>query len=334
MKEAKHSGQARIIGTGSFLPPKVLTNQDLEKIVDTTDDWIVTRTGMKERRIAEKHEPNSYLGAQAAKKALEDAQIGAEEIDLIVYATLTPDYLCPSTACLLQKEIGATKAAAFDLQATCSGFVYALSVAKAHIESGMCKNVLVVASEKLSSFTDYSDRGTCVLFGDGASACVVSSKGKGLLLSSPVLGSDGSASDILQVPAGGSTNPACKETIEAKEHFIRMDGKEVYKHAVRRMESAAIEVLNKAHITEEDIDYLIPHQANLRIIEGLAKRFQIDKEKVYITIHKYGNTSASTCGIALDELLKEKGLKDGGHVLLVAFGGGLTWGAIILTKTN
>lgn len=334
MVECTKKNLARIIGTGTFLPKKVLTNKDLEKIVETNDEWIVTRTGMKERRIASEDEPNSYMGTEAAKVALQEAGISASEIDLILFATVTPDYIFPSTACLVQKNLGADRAAAFDMQATCSGYLYALATAKAYIESGLYQNILVIASEKLSSFTDYSDRSTCVLFGDGAAACVVSSKGKGLEISNAVLGADGCQSEILQVPAGGSKKPASKETVDAKEHFIKMEGREVYKHAVRRMEAASIESLKLAGISESDISYLIPHQANLRIIEGLAKRFEISKDKVYVTIHKYGNTSASSCGIALHELMKEKSLEVGKKILLVAFGGGLTWGASVLTVTD
>ena len=326
--------QARITGTGSYLPKKILTNQDLEKIVDTNDEWIVTRTGMKERRIASDEEPNSYMGSEAARSALKEAGIQADQVDLILFATVTPDFVFPSTACLVQRNIKAINAAAFDMQATCSGYIYALSMAKAYIESGQYQNVLVIASEKLSSFTDYSDRSTCVLFGDGAAACVVSAKGKGLLIDNAVLGADGCQSEILKVPAGGSVNPASKETVESKQHFIKMEGREVYKHAVRRMEAASTKSLELAGIQESDISYLIPHQANLRIIEGLAKRFQVSKEKVYITIHKYGNTSASSCGIALNELLHEKNLEAGRRILLVAFGGGLTWGASVLTVTD
>ncbi|MCH9631297.1 MAG: 3-oxoacyl-[acyl-carrier-protein] synthase 3 [Chlamydiia bacterium] len=334
MTTAAEKIQARITGTGSYLPKKVLTNADLEKIVDTNDEWIVSRTGMKERRIADDNETNSYMGTEAARVALEEANLPAEEIDLILFATVTPDFMFPSTACLVQKNIKATKAAAFDMQATCSGYIYALATAKAYVESGLYKNVLVIASEKLSSFTDYTDRGTCVLFGDGAASCVVSSSGKGLLISNAVLGADGGLSEILKVPAGGSKKPASIETVEGKEHYIKMEGREVYKHAVRRMEAASIESLKQVGITESDISYLIPHQANLRIIEGLAKRFQVGKDKVYITIHKYGNTSASSCGIALHELMNEKKLDQGKRILLVAFGGGLTWGASVLTVTD
>ncbi|PCI95816.1 3-oxoacyl-ACP synthase [Candidatus Aerophobetes bacterium] len=334
MTTAAEKVQARITGTGSYLPEKILTNADLEKIVDTNDEWIVSRTGMKERRIASDDETNSYMGTEAAKVALKEASLSVDDIDLILFATVTPDYMFPSTACLVQKNLKATNAAAFDMQATCSGYIYALATAKAYIESGLYRNILVIASDKLSSFIDYSDRSTCILFGDGAASCVVSGSGKGLLISNAALGADGSLSDIIKVPAGGSRKPASIETVEAKEHYIKMEGREVYKHAVRRMEAASLESLRQVGITESDISYLIPHQANLRIIEGLAKRFQIGKEKVYVTIHKYGNTSASSCGIALHELMNEKKLDLGKRILLVAFGSGLTWGASVLTVTD
>ena len=326
--------QSRIVGTGSYLPEKILDNAQLEKIVETTDDWITSRTGMKERRIASAHETTSYMGTEAAKKALKSAGIDPSAIDLIIVATITPNYMFPSTACLIQADLQAANAAALDIQAACSGYIYGLSLAKAYIESGIYHCVLVVASEKLSSFVDYQDRSTCVLFGDGAAAAVVTHIGDGLAIESIVLGADGSQKDLLSLPAGGSTHPASYETVEKRMHFIKMEGKEVYKHAVRRMESAALRCLENIGCQQDQISYLIPHQANMRIIEGLAKRFAIDFEKVFITIHKYGNTSASSCGIALDELLQEKTLHLADRLLLVAFGAGLTWGAAILKKTH
>ena len=322
--------KARIIGTGSYLPEKVLTNADLEKMVDTTDEWIVTRTGMKERRVAGAEEFTSDMGVEAASRAIDKAGIAPNEIDLILVATLTPDYVFPSTACIIQGKLG-IEAAAIDIQAACSGFLYALAIAKAFIESGVYRTILIVASEKLSSIVDYEDRSTCVLFGDGASACVVSDKGTGLFIRESVLGSDGTLTDILIMPGGGSRHPATTKTIEDKMHHIKMDGRETYKHAVRRMESSLKECIEKAGLKEEDISWLIPHQANIRIIEGIAKRFNVDNEKVVITVDKYGNTSASTIGIALDELLEEKTLQKGENILLTAFGAGLTWGSTVLT---
>ncbi len=323
--------KARIISTGSYLPKKVLSNSDLEKMVDTSDEWIFSRTGMKERRLAAADEPTSEMGFQAAKKAIEKAGIDIEEIDLILFATLTPDYPFPSTACLIQARLGAFNAAAVDLQAACTGYIYALSQAKAYVESGMYRSILIVASEKLSSIVNYQDRATCVLFGDGAAACVVAAKGKGLFVSDICLGADGRLAELLIIPAGGSKKPASIETVQANQHYLQMEGKELFKHAVRRMEMAASCCLERASLKKEQIKWLIPHQANMRIIEAIAKRFDVPMERVFLTLHKYGNTSASSVGIALDELLKEKDLEEGDNILLVAFGAGLTWGATILT---
>ncbi|MGL4539572.1 MAG: beta-ketoacyl-ACP synthase III [Candidatus Rhabdochlamydia sp.] len=323
--------KARIISTGSYLPKKILSNSDLEKLVDTSDEWIVTRTGMKERRLAAEDEPTSEMGFQAAKKAIEKAGIDVEKIDLILFATLTPDYPFPSTACLIQAHLGAFNAAAVDLQAACTGYIYALSQAKAYIESGMYQTILVVASEKLSSIVNYQDRATCVLFGDGAAACIVAAEGKGLFVSDICLGADGRLAELLIIPAGGSKKPASMETVQAKQHYLQMDGKELFKHAVRKMEMAAKNCLESASLTKEQIKWLIPHQANMRIIEAIAKRFDVPMERVFLTLHKYGNTSASSVGIALDELLQENKLEEGDNILLVAFGAGLTWGATVLT---
>jgi 3-oxoacyl-[acyl-carrier-protein] synthase-3 len=325
---------AKIIGTGSYLPKRVLSNQDLEKMVETTDEWIVTRTGMKERRIAAAEEFTSDMGVAAAEKALEAAKIAPADIDLVLVATLTPDFVFPSTACLIQTRLRMKKAAAVDLQAACTGYLYALSMAKAFIESGTYKNILIVASEKLSSIVNYKDRNTCILFGDGAAAAVVSSEGQGLLIRNVTLGADGELSQLLILPAGGSRRPATQETVAAEQHFLQMEGKEVFKHAVRRMESAAKESIEKAGLQESDISWLVPHQANVRIIEALAKRFDVPSERVFMTIHKYGNTSASSIGIALDELLRAGSVAKNDNILLAAFGAGLTWGASVLTNES
>lgn len=323
--------KAKIIGTGSYLPTKVLTNLDLEKMVETTDEWIVTRTGMKERRVAAPEEYTSHMGTQAAKAALQDANLNAEAIDFILVATLTPDYLFPSTACLIQSAIGAKKAAGADVQAACTGFLYLLSMAKAFVESGLYKNVLVVAAEKLSSITDYKDRSTCILFGDGAAACVVSAEGKGLTIEAVQLGADGDLSELIMMPGGGSRLPATEQTILDRQHYIKMAGNEVFKHAVRRMENVCKECLDQADLTEQEISWLIPHQANMRIIDAIAKRFEhLSQERIFKTVQKYGNTSASSVGIALDELLKQAPISEGERILLTAFGAGLTWGAAIL----
>jgi 3-oxoacyl-[acyl-carrier-protein] synthase-3 len=325
------SKQARIIGTGCYLPERVLSNLDLEKMVETSDEWIVTRTGMKERRIARSDESTSDLGYEAALRAIDAAGISAEDIDLILVATITPDFLFPSTACLLQTRLKAVNAAAVDVQAACTGYIYALSQAKAYIDSGTYKNILIVAAEKLSSIVNYKDRNTCVLFGDGASACVVSHRGRGLVIRNVRLGADGEQAELVRVPAGGSRNPATAQTVCDQLHYLHMEGKELFKHAVRRMASASKECLDNAGLMESEISWLIPHQANMRIIEAIAKRFEVPSERVYLTIHKYGNTSASSVGIALDELLREKGVKDKENILLTAFGAGLTWGASVLT---
>ena len=323
--------KAKIIGTGSYLPERVLTNQDLEKMVETSDEWIVTRTGMKERRIAREDEFTSDMGAAAARAAIADAGLQIEQIDFILVATLTPDYMFPSTACLIQQTLGAKKIGGLDIQAACTGFLYALSIAKAFVENGVYKNVLVIAAEKLSSITDYKDRSTCVLFGDGASACVVSSEGEGLVIDCVQLGADGEQADLLNLPAGGCRKPASALTVVQGEHFIKMAGNELFKHAVRRMEAACKECIDSLGVNENEISWLIPHQANSRIIDAMAKRFEhLPKERIYKTLHKYGNTSASSVGIALDELLKAHSVLSGEKILLTAFGAGLTWGAAVL----
>ncbi|HSX26069.1 MAG TPA: beta-ketoacyl-ACP synthase III [Chlamydiales bacterium] len=323
--------KAKIIGTGSYLPERVLTNRDLEQMVETSDEWIVSRTGMKERRIARADEFTSDMGLAAGRAAIVDAGLAVDQIDFILVATLSPDYLFPSTACLIQQSLGAKKAGAMDIQAACTGYLYALAVAKSFVESGAYKNVLVIAAEKLSSITNYKDRSTCVLFGDGASACVVSSEGKGLVLESVRLGADGEQAELLMLPAGGCRMPATAETVAEGQHFIKMAGNEVFKHAVRRMEASCKECLDALGCHENEISWLVPHQANLRIIDAIAKRFEhLPAERIYKTVQKYGNTSASSVGIALDELRKEHEVKSGEKILLTGFGSGFTWGAAVL----
>jgi 3-oxoacyl-[acyl-carrier-protein] synthase-3 len=326
--------KTKIVGIGSYVPEKVLTNYDLEKMVDTSDEWISTRTGMKERRIAKNDEFTSDMGIQAALRALNHAKISAQEIDYILFATTTPDYVFPSTACLVQQAIGAKNACALDIQAACSGYLYGLSIAKSFVESGAYKNVLVIASEKLSSITNYKDRSTCILFGDGAAACVVSqhTEAPGFLLKSIFLGADGQHANLGMMPAGGCRLRPSYQTIDAGQHYIHMSGNEVFKHAVRNMEYSCKECLALAQLRENDISWLIPHQANKRIIEAIAKRFEhLSTERIYNTIHKYGNTSASSIGITLDELMQNASLKSDEHILLTAFGFGFTWGAAVLT---
>lgn len=325
--------KARIVGMGSYLPSKVLTNQDFEQMIDTTDEWIISRTGIKERRIAQ-GEFTADLGTAAAQIALKQANVEASAIDLVLVATMTPDYISSSTAAIIQHRLGAGHAGAFDLQAACTGFLYALATAKAYIESGMYQNVLVVAAEKMSTYVDYQDRGTSILFGDGASAALVTSQGAGLAIDNVCLGSDGEHVDLVIIPGGGVRNPTSHETVDAKLHYFKMDGKEVFKHAVRRMSAAARDSLKKAGLAESDVSWLVPHQANMRIMDAIAKGFSIPHEKMYKTVHKYGNTSASSVPIALNELMTQHEIKKGEHILLVAFGAGLTWGASVLTKVE
>lgn len=331
----KKPPQARITGMGIYVPQKVLTNKDFETMVDTTDDWIVSRTGIKERRIAAADEYTSDMGAAAAKNALEDAKITIDDIDIILTATMTPDYTSSSAAALIEHKLGAQKElAAVDLQAACSGFLYALSIAKAYVESGMYKRILVIAAEKMSAFVDYKDRGTSILFGDGAGAAIVEGEGKGLSIDAITLGADGELVHLLFIPGGGVRHPPTDETIAAKMHYFKMDGKEVFKHAVRRMNAAANECLEKAGLTASQVSWLVPHQANMRIMDAVAKGFDIPAEKMYKTVHKYGNTSASSIAIALHELTHEHHVKAGEHILLVAFGAGFTWAGAVLTKVN
>ncbi|OGS11267.1 MAG: 3-oxoacyl-ACP synthase, partial [Elusimicrobia bacterium RIFOXYB1_FULL_48_9] len=279
----------KILGTGSFMPPKVLTNADLEKMVQTSDEWITTRTGIKERRIADEKTATSDLAIEAAKKALEEAKLKPEDIDMIIVATVTPDMSFPSTACFVQKGLGASRAAAFDLAAACSGFIYGISIAKNFIENGTYKHILLIGAETLSKITDWQDRNTCVLFGDGAGAMVLArTEGPSSLLS-VYLGADGNYDKLLILPGGGSRNPVSKETMDNRLHFIKMAGKEVFKVAVTKMAEAAEKALEAAGKTPADLDLIIPHQANLRIIEAIAKRMDYPLEKVYVNLHKYGN---------------------------------------------
>jgi 3-oxoacyl-[acyl-carrier-protein] synthase-3 len=319
--------RAGILGTGSALPSRVLSNADLEKMVDTSDEWIVTRTGIRERRIAEAGEATSDYATVACERALQSAGIAAEEIDLIICATVTPDMMFPSTASIIQDRLGATKAGAFDLSAACTGFLYALSAAVGMVESGRCKYALVAAGDLLSRITDYTDRSTCVLFGDGAGAVVVGPVDGDRGFYAFDLGSDGSGANVLYLPAGGSRIPASHESVEARQHFIQMEGQETFKFAVKAMADSTERVLEKSGLDRSDIDLMVPHQANIRIIEAARKRFGLDEDKVMVTIHKYGNTSASSIPIALDEAVREGRVKQGDLVVMVGFGGGLTWGS-------
>jgi 3-oxoacyl-[acyl-carrier-protein] synthase III len=321
---------ARITGTGSAVPEKVLTNADLEKLVDTTDEWITTRTGIKERRVASEGEFTSTFATAAAEKALEMAGISAGELDLIVVATVTPDFPFPSTACLVQKNLNAKKAAAFDISAACSGFLFAISIVDNFIKSGSVTKALVIGAETLTRVTDWQDRNSCVLFGDGAGAVILEATGEKAGVLSTHIHSDGTYWELLHQPACGSRNPAGQRVIDEKLTFIKMQGNEVFKLAVRAMEEAANEALSANGLSVSDIDLFISHQANRRIIDAIGKRLGLSPEQVYINLERYGNTSAASIPIALDEANRAGKLKEGDLVLLDAFGGGLTWASALL----
>lgn len=321
---------ASITGTGSFLPKKVLTNDDLSKMLDTTDEWITKRTGIKERRIVENGATASDLAIEASLRALDDANVLPSEVDLIVAATITPDCLVPSTACFLQDKIGASNAGAFDILAACAGFVYALSIAKSFVASGAMKTVLVVGTECLSKITDYTDRSTCILFGDGAGAVVVQRGNGRREIITTHLGSDGSQAELLMLPAGGSKLPTSHETIESRLHYIRLKGKELFKVAINNMVDVITKTVAENNMKIEDIDLIIPHQSNIRIIEAAMERLKLPRKKAYINIDRIGNTSSASIPIAIDEIDKGGMLNPGDLVLLVAFGGGLTWSSSII----
>lgn len=329
----RHSPPKRtvsIIGTGSYVPEKVLTNADLEKLVETSDEWITTRTGIKERRIAAEGEHTSDLAARAAQAAMENAGITAEEIDLIIVATVTPDMFFPSTACFVQTKIGAKHAACFDVGAACAGFLYALEIAQQFITSHTYDTILVIGAEKLSSIVDWTDRNTCVLFGDGAGAAILRHRGGGHGVVSTYMASDGNLSDILYIPGGGSRFPIKKENVTERLNCIKMNGKETYKHAVTSMLDAANRALAEANLKVSDVACIIPHQANLRIIEAIAHRLNVPLERFMVNLDRYGNTSAAAVAIALDEANRTGRMKVGDYVLLVVFGGGLTWASSVI----
>ena len=321
---------AGILGTGFYVPEKIMTNADLEKIVETSDEWIVERTGIKERRIAEDNQPMSDLALRAAKAALADAGVAAEDLDLIIVATLTSDRIIPSTACMIQNLLGAKHAAAFDLSAACSGFAYAASVAAQFIETGAYKKALVIGAETLSKYINWEDRNTCVLFGDGAGAAVLGQVEEGYGILSFDLGSDGSGGDAIQIPSSGSLMPVSKESIDQKLNLIHMNGRDVFKFAVKAMGKTVKNSLAKIDMPQEKIDWLVPHQANIRIIESAAKRLSMPMDKVIVNIHKYGNISAACIPIALAEAAAAKRFKKGDIIALSGFGAGLTWASCII----
>lgn len=330
---AKHDFKSRtcsISAVGSYVPKRIMTNQELESIVDTTDEWITTRTGIKERRIAEETEYTSDLAMHAALRAMAKAQVSPEQIDLIIVATITPDMPCPSTACFVQKKIGARRAAAFDIEAACSGFIFGLEIGQQFIMSHTYDTVLVIGAEKLSTIIDWKDRNTCVLFGDGAGAAILQNRPNAHGLLTACMGSDGSKADLLFLPGGGSRCPPTLESVAQGKHFLHMDGKETFKNAVTAMFMAAQEALRRCELDISRIKCVIPHQANRRIIEAVRERLEIRPDQLFVNLEKYGNTSAASVAIALDEAVESGRIQRGDLILLVVFGAGLTWGAAVI----
>ena len=331
MTDTTQAPRARLASTGRFNPPRVMTNQEMESLVETNDEWIRTRTGIRERRIADKDTHASTMAAGAASIALERAGLTALDVDLILLSTATPDRLLPSTACDVQSLLGARNAGAYDFATACSGFLYGLSMAEAHVTAGQAETVLVLATEKMSAIVDWTDRGTCVLFGDGAGAAVVRrAEGDGRGILSSYMKSDGTLAELLWRPGGGSRVPLDAMVLDERSHFVKMAGPEVFKHAVRSMAEAADRALAGAKLAGGDIDIMIPHQANIRIIEATAKHAGIPMDKVYVNVDRYGNTSSASIGIALDEAIERGRVGPGANVLLVAFGAGSTWASMVV----
>ena len=329
-RSTKSRRTVSIIGTGSYVPKKILSNADLSRIVNTTDEWITTRTGIKERRIAAKDENTSDMAAKAALKAIEQAKISPKEINLILVATATPDMVFPATACFVQKKIGATNAACLDISAACAGFLFGMEIAQQFITSHTHDTVLVIGAEKLTSITNWTDRNTCVLFGDGAGAAILRHRGSAHGVITTHIGSDGQYSDILFMPGGGSRCPITRENAHLNLQTIHMVGKDVYKQAVTAMLNAAKKALEQAGLSIEDIACVIPHQANVRIIDAIADRLGISRDKMFVNLDRYGNTSAAAVAIALDEANRTGRIKPGDYVLMIVFGGGLTWASTVL----
>ena len=330
---AKHDFRGRtcsIVGVGSYVPARVLTNADLEKLVETSDEWITSRTGIKERHLAAAGESTSDLATEAARRALANAHITPDSVELIVVATVTPDMPFPSTSCLVQEKLGASRAAAFDIEAACSGFIYGLEIGQQFIMSRTYDTVLVIGADKLSSIVDWRDRNTCVLFGDGSGAAVLQNRPGSHGLLTAYMGADGSKGSVLCVPAGGSRHPASAETVTQGLHYLRMDGKETFKNAVQAMDKAAREVLRRCELTVDQIHCIIPHQANRRIIDAVADRLGARPDQLFVNLEKYGNTSAASVAIALDEAVAAGRIRRGDLVLLVVFGAGFTWGAAVI----
>jgi 3-oxoacyl-[acyl-carrier-protein] synthase III len=319
-----------IVSVGAYVPERILTNSCLEKLVETSDEWITTRTGIKERRIAAENEFTSDLAAKAAVRALEKAGVKPSEVDLIIVATITPDMPFPSTACLVQQKIGAHRAAAFDIEAACSGFIYALEIGQQFIMSRTYDTVLVIGAEKLSSIIDWTDRNTCVLFGDGSGAALLQNRPNSHGLLTACMGADGSKAGLLSMPGGGSRCPASSQSVAARLHYLRMDGKETYKNAINAMYTAARQALRRCELDISQIKCIIPHQANRRIIDAVAEKLDASPEQMFVNLEKYGNTSAASVAIALDEAVESGRVQPRDLILLVVFGAGLTWGAAVI----
>lgn len=325
-----NEGMVRIVGTGSYVPEKILTNFDLEKIVDTSDEWIMTRSGIRERHIASEDEAASDLGVKAALKAIKDAGIEPSDVDLIITATITPDMLFPATACLIERELGLKNIIAFDINAACTGFIYGVSIAELFLKSDACKTALVVGTEALSKIINWKDRQTCVLLGDGAGAAVLrKEEGKRGILAS-YLSADGNYSNLLFMPGGGTRNPATIDTIKQDLHYFTMSGNETFKVAIPKLYESAMEGLKRCGMTVDDVTLFIPHQANIRIIQAVAKKLGVPMEKMFVNIDKYGNTSAATIPIALDEAKRAGRLKEGDIIEFIGFGAGFTWGSCVV----
>lgn len=321
---------AKILGIGSYVPEKILTNKDLEKIVDTSEEWITTRTGIRERRICSPAEASSDLGYKSAQNAIENAGISKDKIEMIITATITPDMLFPSTACIIQEKLGLDNIPCFDMSVACSGFIYGLEIAKKFINSGEYSTILVIATDCMSKVTDYTDRSTCVLLGDGSAAAVVAKNNDDAGILGSYLGASGKYANLLYMPAGGSRQPASIETVTQKLHYMKMEGSAVYKIAVNSMVDAVNTVLKKTGISKDEISLFIPHQANLRIIQSIVKNLDIPMEKTFVNIEKYGNMSAASVGVAFDEAVKNKRIKKGDLICMVAFGSGFTWASNII----
>jgi len=331
MTETKNVRNVYVAGTGSYLPERVLTNAELEKMVDTSDEWIRTRTGIRERRLAAEGEATSDMGAKAAQRALSDAGISAGDIDLIIVATVTPDMLFPSTACLIQAKIGAKNAMCFDLEAACSGFLYSMETARALCAAGTCNTALIIGADKMSGIVDWEDRATCILFGDGAGAFVLrvgDAEGAGIL--SAVLGADGTMSDLLTVPGGGSRHPASHETVDDRMHFVKMEGNVVFKQAVRGMSDTAAEALSRSGLSGADVAWVVPHQANMRIIRAVAERMGVSLDKVCVNMEYVGNTTAASVPLAFHDAVRDGRIKKGDIIVFTVFGAGLSWGAAVM----